>query len=78
MDLQEVGGWGMDWIELAQERDRWQALVNVSTNVQVPYNAGNFWLAENLLASQKDCAPWSSKQARLYKHICTNNTLVNG
>ena len=28
MDLQEVGCWGMDWIELAQDRDRWQALVN--------------------------------------------------
>ena len=30
----------MDWIDLAQDRDRWQALVNVIMNRQVPQNAG--------------------------------------
>jgi hypothetical protein len=35
-DLQEVGCWGMDWIKLAQDRDRWWALVNVVMNLQVP------------------------------------------
>jgi len=35
MDLQEVGGGG-DWMELAQNRDRWQALVNTVMNLWVP------------------------------------------
>jgi hypothetical protein len=36
MDLQEVGWWGTDWIDMAQNRDRWRTLVNAVMNLRVP------------------------------------------
>jgi hypothetical protein len=36
IDLREVGQDGMDWIDLAQDRDQWRALVNTAMNLQVP------------------------------------------
>jgi len=43
MDLREIGMMeGVDWIHVAQDRDRWPALVNMVTNLRVPYKEGNF------------------------------------
>jgi hypothetical protein len=37
MDLREIGWGGMDWIDLAQDRDQWRTLVNVVMNLWVPH-----------------------------------------
>jgi hypothetical protein len=36
MDLRQKGWGGMDWIDLAQDRDQWRNLVNILMNLQVP------------------------------------------
>jgi hypothetical protein len=36
MDVREIGWGGMDWIDLAQDRDQWRALVNTVMNLRVP------------------------------------------
>jgi hypothetical protein len=43
MDLREIGWGGMDWIDLAQNRDRWRALVNIIMSLWVPRNVGKFF-----------------------------------
>jgi hypothetical protein len=36
IDLGEIGWDGMDWIDVAQDRDQWRALVNMVMNLRVP------------------------------------------
>ena len=54
----------MEWIDLVQDRNRWRAVVNAEMNLRVPGNAGNFWLAEELLAlKKKDPAPQRERES---------------
>ena len=41
-DLQEVGLEDMDWIDLAEDRDRWRAVMNAVMNFQAPKSGSNF------------------------------------
>jgi hypothetical protein len=36
MNLREIGWYGVDWIDMAQDRDQWRALVNMVLNLRVP------------------------------------------
>ena len=45
MDLQEVGGGCGDWMELAQDREKWRALVSMVMNLRDPKMRGISWLA---------------------------------
>jgi hypothetical protein len=42
INLREIGWDGVDWIDLAQDRDQWRALVNTVSNLRVPSNSGKF------------------------------------
>ena len=45
MDIKEVGRGCGDWMELAQDREGWRALVSTVLNFRVPQNAGNFLIS---------------------------------
>jgi hypothetical protein len=49
MNVKEIGWEGTDWIDLAQDRDQWRALVNTAMNLWV----GAAWVEEQLSTSQE-------------------------
>jgi hypothetical protein len=42
MNVREIGWDAMDWVDVAQDRDKWRALVNRVMNLRIPQNAGKF------------------------------------
>jgi len=42
MDLREIRWEFVDWMHLAQDRDRWQAVMNTVMNIPIPQKAGSF------------------------------------
>jgi hypothetical protein len=53
MDRREIGWDGVDWIDMAQGRDRWRALVNTVLNLRVPFNAGKFLSVCTIIGSSR-------------------------
>jgi hypothetical protein len=65
LDLGKVGWGDVDWIGLAQDRNRWRALVNSVFNLRVPWNAGK--LSSGLVSS----GPSSSVQLLFWSWSCS-------
>jgi hypothetical protein len=47
MDLKEIRCEGVDWIHLAQDRDKWRAVLNTAMSLQIPYNSGKLEYLSN-------------------------------
>jgi hypothetical protein len=61
IDFRELEWCGVNWIDLAQERDQWRALVNTVIKLRVPKILGNSRVAEKLAASQEKLSSMSDE-----------------
>ena len=65
-----LGCKGMDWIDLAQDRDRWWTLVSAVMNFRITYIFGELLdKQKNSQLLQKDSDPWSKLQSDLYQAL---------
>jgi hypothetical protein len=57
MGLRETGWDGVDWIDMAQDRDQFRTLVNMVLNLRIPLNAGKFLRGCTIGGFKKGSAP---------------------
>jgi hypothetical protein len=57
MDLREIGWDGVDWMDIAQDRGQWRALVNTVLNLRVPLIAGGFLTGCTIGSSSRRAQP---------------------